>query len=124
MKTLAIVILISTVLFGCATQKKYQTILDTWVGHPEHKLVRSWGPPQSVYESEGVKYLTYTNSRNVVLGQTNSSYTTTVIGNTAYTTGSPGSPGRNYAMTCQTTFEIRDGVIQSWSYKGNDCTAN
>lgn len=123
MQKLLLGLILICAISGCATQKKYQSILNTWLGASENQLISSWGPPDNVYESDSSKFLTYTTSRNVVLGQTNASYTTTVIGNTAYTAGSGGSPGRNYNMSCRTTFEIRAGKIFRWSYKGNDCTA-
>ena len=44
---------------GCATRAGYETALSTWVGASEATLLSGWGAPDSFYESEGTKYLTY-----------------------------------------------------------------
>ncbi len=118
--TIAILML---ALAACATTAKYEKILNSWVGAEELDLVRKWGPPQQVYESGGVKFLTYTSSRNVYIPGTAPTYTTTYIGNTAYTTETGGSPAYNIGMQCVTTFEIMQGRIVRWRWEGNDCTA-
>ena len=44
-------------LSACATTKKYEALLNTWAGKSENALLQSWGPPDSFYENDGVKYL-------------------------------------------------------------------
>ncbi len=100
-----------------------EKILNSWVGATELDLIRKWGPPQQSYEASGRKFVVYTNSRNVYIPGTAPSYTTTVIGNTAYTNRVGGTPGQNIGLSCQTTFEISGDKIVSWRWQGNDCTA-
>ncbi|WP_312105541.1 hypothetical protein [Pygmaiobacter massiliensis] len=110
-------------LAGCATSAKYEAVLDSWIGSSELEIVRSWGPPAQAYETGGRKFLVYTSSRNVVLPGTAPTYTTNVVGNTAYTNSYGGTPAQNLAFSCETTFELSKETIVSWSYRGNDCTA-
>jgi len=115
---------IFSILFfaGCATQAKYKKVLDTWVGSSELDLIRSWGAPVNTYEAAGRKFIMYSSSYNVALPGNNPTYTTNVIGNTAYTNSYGGTPGQNLLMICETTFEVEEGIIVKWSYRGNDCT--
>jgi len=118
-----VIAILMLALTACATTAKYEKILNSWVGSEEIDLVRKWGPPQQVYESGGIKFLTYSSTRNVYIPGTAPNYTTTFIGNTAYTTKTGGSPAYNIGMQCVTTFEIMQGRIIRWRWQGNDCTA-
>lgn len=110
-------------LVACATTEKYEAILKSWVGLPERELIQSWGPPDSVYESSGVKYLTYSKSGAGYVPGIAPTYQTTVTGNTAYTRSYGGSPGYAYNLRCKTSFTIENEVIQSWRWEGNACRA-
>jgi hypothetical protein len=124
MKKTTLTIAFLLILAGCATTAKYEKVLATWVGSPEPNLIRSWGPPQQVYDAgDGVKYLTYVSSRNVFIPGSSPTYSTQYIGNTAYTNSYGGSPAQNIAMSCKTSFEVKNGIITSWRYEGNDCTS-
>lgn len=111
-------------LAACATAEKYEAILDTWVGSSEASLVSSWGPPANVYEApDGTRILTYNSARNVYIPGQAPNYTTTVIGNTAYTNAVGGRAPMSFGMSCATSFTVRKGKIITWRYQGNDCTA-
>lgn len=111
-------------LAGCATSEKYEAILDSWIGGTEKQLIRSWGAPDSVYESGDEKYLSYHDSKSGYVPGIAPTYQTQVIGNTAYTTKSGGTQGYFYNNHCQTTFTISGGVIKHWRYEGNSCKSN
>jgi hypothetical protein len=106
---------------GCATSGKYETVLDTWIGSGEVELVKAWGPPQSVYEAGGSKFLTYSTRRNMQVPGVMPSYTTTTIGNVPHTTYNPGFPGYDLHLSCDTSFEISQGRVVNWRWQGNDC---
>jgi hypothetical protein len=108
-------------MVGCATTAKYEAKLQSWVGAPEMRLVRSWGPPQGVYESGGIRFLTWSNSRNVFIPGSSGTTTTQFVGNTAYTRTSGAYASQNIGMVCNTTFEVEGGVITRWRWEGNDC---
>jgi hypothetical protein len=118
-----ILVLCAVFLASCATEQNYQKLLDTWVGSNEGNLIASWGPPDSVYESDGTKYLTYSKSSTGYFPGTPPSYQTTMIGSTAYTTAVGGTSGFAYSNNCKTTFTIQNRTITSWRYEGNRCVA-
>lgn len=117
------VTLLILLISGCATTSGYEQRLNSWMGTSEVQLIRSWGVPAQVYQTGNSKYLVYNSSRNVYLPGSSPAYTTTFIGNTAYTSSYGGSAPQNINFQCQTTFEIINGQLMSWRYKGNDCTA-
>ena len=123
MKRLLALIAFPVVLVACATTANYEKMLDSWVGTPEIDLIRRWGAPVQSYEAAGRKFLVYSSSRNVFIPGTAPSYTTTVVGNTAYTNQVGGSSAQNIGLACQTTFEIYSERVASWRYQGNDCKA-
>ena len=112
---------VALLLGACATAEKYEAVLKTWVGSNESSLISAWGPPDSVYENAGEKYLTYSKSSTGYVPGTAPSYSTRIIGNTAYTTTYGGSPGYAYNQNCKTTFTLLGGIIKSWRYEGNAC---
>lgn len=122
MKKYTVLWILVFIVTGCATTAKYEKVIDSWVGSSEQNLVRSWGPPDQVYDAgDGIKYLTYVTSRNVYIPGSSPTYSTQVIGNTTYTNSYGGSAAQNIHASCKTSFEVKNGVITSWRYKGNDC---
>jgi hypothetical protein len=111
-------------LSGCATAEKYEAKLKTWIGSSESALVSSWGPPDSVYENGGLKYLTYSKSVSGYIPGTAPTYQTRIIGNQAYTSSYGGSPGFAYSEHCKTTFIISEGTIDRWRYEGDACVSD
>ena len=98
-------------------------ILDLWIGADETELVRMWGPPKQVYSSEDRKFLVYSTERNIFIPGTDPSYTTTFIGDTAYTSPIGGTSSMNIPLSCITTFELLNNRIISYQWRGNDCKA-
>ena len=118
-----LITLFALITTACATTANYEKILNSWVGASEIDLVRVWGAPDNQYESSGTKFLTYQRSSNIYMPGTSPTYTTTVVGNTAYTSSSGGSPAYNIQMFCKTTFEVKGERIVSWRWEGNGCKA-
>jgi len=108
---------------GCATTENYEKVLQTWIGENEINLIRSWGAPVQSYEAGGVKFLVYSDSRNVTLPGVAPTYRTDCYRDTCYTNQSGGTSDTSINMNCMTTFEVKGSKISSWSYRGNDCTA-
>lgn len=112
-------------LTSCATTQKYETVLDSWVGSSEEKLVSLWGPPDSVYViSNTKKMLTYSSASNVILPGSAPHYTTNYIGNTAYTTSYGGSSPISVDLSCKTSFTVDKGQITQWRWEGNNCVSS
>jgi hypothetical protein len=118
-----LIALAAVMLAGCATNARYQSMIDSWVGKQEMELIRQWGPPHGSYDSGGHTFLTYTNEGSVYIPGTTSTASTTVIGNSAYTNVYPGMAPQNIRTWCRTVFEVADGVIVSSGGQGNHCVA-
>ena len=112
-----------SLLAGCASEAKYETRLNTWIGQDELKLVRSWGAPERTYESGDSKFLQYSFGNTLVLPGTPSVASTSVTGTAAYTTVSHGVPQQGLEYNCATTFEIKAAKIVDWSNRGNGCVS-
>lgn len=111
------------VLAGCATTAGYEKVLHSWAGSTELDIVRAWGPPAQAYDVGDRRFLVYSSNRNVVVPGVAPTYTTTLVGNTAYTRPVGGVAPSAMSLGCQTTFELDRGFIVRWQYQGNDCKA-
>lgn len=110
-------------LVGCATTANYEKILKTTLSKSEKELVAAWGIPQGSYESEGVRYLTYSRSESGVIPGQPARANTTYINGKAYTNMVGGTSAIGYTNACTTIFKIEKKVVVSYEYKGNDCKA-
>ena len=99
-------------LVSCATTKKYEEKLNTWMYSDADELVRSWGSPSSTYEMQnGEKILMYDFSRTGAIPMTNYQ-----SGNTSYIP---------FNRHCKTEFTVSsENKIISWSFEGNDCVSD
>lgn len=134
----------ATLVAGCATQAKFQTKMDSFVGRPEAVLVGAYGPPQGSYTlNDGSKVLQYSRSGQMVLpgAQTMQPVTTNTTGNVTLnqgmrqTTGTYNSTSTSYVpqqgpattvqLGCTVNFTIdAAGIVRTWSANGNHCVAN
>jgi hypothetical protein len=121
MKRSIVAILLALVVSGCGTTAGYKKVMESWLHNSEYSLIQSWGPPTSVYESGGLKYLTYNKTRSGYVPGTSPNYQTQVYGNTAYTQSYGGSSGYAWKKSCKTTFTLRDDVITAYRFQGSDC---
>ena len=111
-------------LVACATERQYQSNLEALQGIDELSLIRQWGPPDQIYESSGHRFFVYRSRSTAVMPGTEPMYQTRVVGNTAYTQGYGGYPATLVDLACTTTFELVDGKVSSFSFRGNDCKSN
>jgi hypothetical protein len=111
------------VIAGCATSENYGKRLDTWMGSKESSLVAIWGTPDSFYEADGIRYLTYRSNNSGYVAGIPPRTSTTYINGKAYTNTVGGTQGYIYNKSCSTTFTVTNGIITNWKFKGNDCTA-
>ena len=121
-------VLLATILWifllsGCATTAKYETVLNSWVGHDVNELISSWGYPVNSFKApNGNTVYVYSSSGSYTMPtQTNSTYN--VYGNTVYgnttTTG-----GQTLNFWCRTFFEVStSNKIVTWRWEGNNCTS-
>ncbi len=113
-----VVILLAGLLTGCVDQlAARQARFAQFVGHSEADLVRQMGVPNRTYETEGVKFLAFVEGRVELLQPL-----------PAYPYGPPywawyggGWPPQVVNLTCETTFAVAQGVVQSFTMRGNAC---
>ena len=116
-------IMLALVMAGCATTEQFETNLNSLVGQPETVLISQWGPPQNFYETGGVKFLSWSNQRNIPIAGTAPTYNRSCVGTNCTTISYGGSPGYNLNMHCTVVMTVQNGKVTNWRYQGNDCKA-
>ncbi|WP_159017425.1 hypothetical protein [Cognatiluteimonas profundi] len=94
---------------ACATTGKYKDSLDAWKGRSDVDLIKSWGTPAEVFDSNGHRFLVYTSSRVEQFAPLPNK------------TGSHADYSK--AWFCTTVFDTSGAHVVSWAIKGNDCTS-
>ncbi|HTB43885.1 MAG TPA: hypothetical protein VK741_09690 [Acetobacteraceae bacterium] len=114
-----ILFVLATVLCGCVNQlAQRQALLDRFVGHPDSELVQQLGVPARTYETDGVKYLAYIESRvQIVPGLPINAPGPWW----AYGGYGGGWPPQVVNLKCETTFAVAGGVVKSYTLRGNAC---
>jgi hypothetical protein len=85
--------------------------LNQLVGQPEQTLLLAMGVPTRSYEADGTKFLAYDERRVDII---------------------PGTPGIGFwnagaippqpiERWCETTFQVADGSVRSYTLRGNSC---
>lgn len=124
MKIFYIGVLSSLALMGCATTSQYNTKLATLVGQPEDVLISKWGKPTSRYSDEnGDEVIAYIRDREVIVPGTSSLSGATAVGlNSNFgQVSTSNSPTGSINLKCLTKFVMKNGVVNSFTFKGNDC---
>lgn len=131
-------------LAGCATNGKFVTKMNGFVGGSETSIVAALGPPANVYDArDGTRVISFSRSSRMVLpgAQTMTPVTSTSSGNLTLnqgvrqTTGNYTSTSTTYVpqqgpsttidLGCTVSFVIgADGMAKSWSATGNHCVAD
>ena len=113
----AILILLASLVAGCTNQlAARQAYLNQFIGRSESDLVQQMGVPTRSFETGGVQYLAYNESRTDVMP-----------GLPGYGWGpywgwyGGGIPPQVVTLTCETTFAVSNGVVQSYTLRGNAC---
>jgi hypothetical protein len=109
--------LLSIVVGACANQlAERHAFLDQFVGHPDSELVQKLGMPTRTYQTGGMKYLVYTESRLEFVSPLPS------YGGPPPWVGAYGAPPPQVVnLECETTFAVAAGVVKSYTLRGNGC---
>lgn len=130
-------------LTGCATQAKFQSKMNNFVGQPEATVVGTYGPPQNNYVlTDGSKVIQYTRGSTIVMpgATTYQPVTTNTYGNMTLnqglrtTTGAYNQTSTTYVqqqdpsipinLSCTINFTIdKEGVVRRWNAEGNHCVS-
>lgn len=104
-------------LAGCANNELAirQAELAKWVGRPETELLQAMGAPDRSYEAAGVTVLTFKDQQI--------EWQPAVPDYWAF---APSGWGRGFGpradvTECDTTFTVGEGVVKSFSLRGNGC---
>jgi hypothetical protein len=113
-------------LAGCAyPSPQHVQALNSMVGKPEVDLVRTYGVPNRTIDTAGHRFLAYSESHIDDFGGYPG-----WGGYGGFGYGGWGRFGGFYGgfpddeivqEQCTTTFELANGLVQSWKLKGNDC---
>jgi hypothetical protein len=112
----AMLLVLSGLIAGCVDRlAARQAYLGQFVGQPEAVVVQQLGVPTRNYETGGVKYLAYS-ERRIDIIPTFPSYS-------PFFTGwyGGGFPPQVIELQCETTFEVAEGIVKSFTLRGNAC---
>ena len=94
--------------------------METWIGSTEERLILSWGIPTNIYFSDNTKFITFTRS--------STSYSTHTIPPILPCNDqvfpydcSPKTTTSKNTYYCDKTFQVVNGIVTRWSYRGNNC---
>jgi hypothetical protein len=108
-------------LAGCAyPSPQHVQALNSMVGKPEVDVVRTYGVPNRTIDTSGHRFLAYSESRIDSLGYPGWGYGGCGWGRWGGFYGG-GFGDEIVQEQCTTTFELANGLVQSWKLKGNDC---
>lgn len=107
------------VLTACTPGFDRPAFLTTFVGQPEAEVVRRLGVPTRTFETGGRRFLAYAERRVDVVPAG------PFFGGFGYFGGGYGYygafPSQVVERGCETTFEVADGRVVTWSLRGNAC---
>ena len=95
-----------------------QAFLNQFIGHPDQDLVQKLRVPNRTYTTGGVKYLAYDENRVALIPPLPSYGPGPWWFNGGY---GGGPPPQAVKLQCETTFTVADGVVKSYSLRGNAC---
>lgn len=112
-------VLCAALLAACAPAFDRPAFLASLVGQPDTEVVRRLGVPSRTYDADGHRFLAYAEHRSEILS--------TGIGYGGF--GSFGDFGPSFGFspsevidrTCETTFEVVNGRVTTWTLRGNAC---
>jgi hypothetical protein len=104
-------------LAACAQGPGLQERLSVWVGRSEGDLVAEFGVPVRTYEADGRRFLQYESRRTVARPGFDRPYFTPWGPRFGYFP----APPTYVTLGCDVTFAIRDGRVESFSFRGQGC---
>ena len=112
----AAVLLLVVLLGGCTNVlAERQAYLNQFIGQPESALVQAMGVPSRSFTTAGVTYLAYNEHRiDFIPG-------TPMYGPFYWGGYGGGFPPQIVQLDCETTFQVVDGRISTYTLRGNAC---
>lgn len=119
-------LLLAAMLAGCAPAFDRPAFLATLVGQPEAEVIRRLGVPSRTYETDGRKFLAYSERQSDLIGGGPffggfGSFGSGFGGSGLGFGYSAAFPTQIVERDCETTFEVAGGRVLAWSLRGNAC---
>ena len=115
----SLVLTATLLLCACAPGMDRRAYLNTLIGQPESVAVQQLGVPSRAYETSGHKYLAFLEQRQDYLAGG-----PFLFGGGFYGRGfgyGAVFPSEVINRVCETTLDIANGRVLSWSLRGNAC---
>ena len=110
---------------GCATGKRTDEAMNSWIGHNVNQLITSWGPPEASVQLPGGNIIYTWTSRGSyrMPTQTTTTGSANVVGSSVYGSAtSTTTGGQTLNFWCQKSFTVsQTGRILSYNWQGNNC---
>ena len=105
---ISILVLLVSLVSGCATTGKYQANCESWLNKSDKELIQAWGIPRNSYEIDSsTKMLEFIFDGGTVY---NGDYLSMVAG------------GQERVVNdCRTTFTIKNGSVYAYRFEGRAC---
>jgi hypothetical protein len=107
---------------GCAVGPPLEQRLLPFIGQSEGNLVAVLGVPERTYEVEGRKFLTFEDRRSYIVAGDPFLYRGYSYGyGRRFGYGPYFAPPGYVVRTCEITFALRGGRVESFSFRGDGC---
>jgi hypothetical protein len=114
-----LLLILPLLLAACAQGPGLRERLSVWVGRSEGDLVAELGVPVRTYEAEGRRFLQYEQRRTVAVAQP--AFDRPYFGPWGPRFGAFPPPPAYAVVGCDLTFALRDGRVESFSFRGEGC---
>ncbi|HUB13820.1 MAG TPA: hypothetical protein VMB34_17870 [Acetobacteraceae bacterium] len=115
-----VVLCLAVALGACGHElAQRQAFLNRFVGQPEKELVEKLGVPNRSYTTGASKFLAYDESKVALIPPVPPAYGPGPWWFNGWYDGGP--PPEAVKLQCETTFEVTDGVVKSYTLRGNAC---
>lgn len=120
----------SLLLAGCVNYEKQEEAFDaSMIGLPEAQVIQRMGVPQQTYEANGHKFLAYNHESQSYISDGGfggsmgmGGFGGGMMGMGPYDFGEPSfDSGETDVMSCQTVFDLLNGVVQNFARHGDGC---
>lgn len=109
---------------GCASsQQKYEDWLEQYVGQSEADLYRQWGEPSESRIENGVTQVEYSSSSTGQVMVQPAIYQPYFDGKNVQHRIVQPERWATRSLTCDTIFKIEQGIVTSWEFHGDGCSA-
>jgi hypothetical protein len=108
-------------LAGCTVGPSLHDRMAAYIGASEQQLVQSLGVPDKQITTNGITYLAYDRRSEEVEGDEFAA----PYGPWPWGYGpfyAPVFPQTVYVWSCETTFQLKDGHVVTFTLQGNDCS--